>query len=185
MGRGLVGLKTHVRLVAAAAAGVAFAADQISKFWIIDILALEYRGTIRLTPFLDLVLAWNPGISYSLLRADTPLGMLGLLALAALAVGLLGAWLWTATDRLTAVALGLVMGGALGNALDRARYGAVADFLHLHTTLPVGPLANYVFNVADAAIVAGVAVLLYESLRPRPADPPPDAAPTIRREWKG
>ena len=52
-----------------------------------------------------------------------------------------------------------------------ARYGAVADFLHLHTTLPVGPLANYVFNVADAAIVAGVAVLLYESLRPRPASP--------------
>ena len=152
MGRGLVGMKTHVRLVAAAAAGVAFAADQISKFWMIDILGIEDRGPIRLTPFLDIVLAWNPGISYSLLRADSTLGLLGLLALAALA-------------------LGLVLGGALGNALDRARYGAVADFLHLHTTLPVGPLANYVFNVADAAIVAGVAVLLYESVRPRPASP--------------
>ena len=178
-------LKTRARLIAAAAAGVAFAADQISKFWIIDILGIEDRPPIRLTPFLDIVLAWNPGISYSLLRAETPLGMLGLLALAALAVGVLGAWLWTTTDRATALALGMIMGGALGNALDRARYGAVADFLHLHTTLPVGPLANYVFNIADAAIVAGVAVLLYESVRPRPANPPPDAAPTIRREWKG
>jgi len=171
MERGLVGMKTHVRLIAAAAAGVAFAADQISKFWMIDILGLEDRGPIRLTPFLDVVLAWNPGISYSLLRADSLMGLLGLLALAALAVGVLGAWLWMTTDRLTALALGLVMGGALGNALDRARYGAVADFLHLHTTLPVGPLANYVFNIADAAIVAGVMVLLYESLRPRPASP--------------
>ncbi len=171
MGGRLVGVKTHVRLVAAAAAGVAFAADQITKFWMIDILGIEDRPPIRLTPFLDIVLAWNPGISYSLLRADSTLGMLGLLALAALAVGVLGAWLWTTTDRPTALALGLVLGGALGNALDRARYGAVADFLHLHTTLPVGPLANYVFNVADAAIVAGVAVLLYESVRPRPASP--------------
>lgn len=166
-----MGMKTHVRLVAAAAAGVAFAADQISKFWMIDIFGIEDRGPIRLTPFLDLVLAWNPGISYSLLRADTLMGLLGLLALAALAVGVLGAWLWMTSDRPTALALGLVLGGALGNALDRARYGAVADFLHLHTTLPVGPLANYVFNVADAAIVAGVAVLLYESVRPRPASP--------------
>ena len=166
-----MGVKAHVRLVAAAAAGVAFAADQITKYWMIDILGIEDRPPIRLTPFLDVVLAWNPGISYSLLRADTTLGTLGLLALAALAVGVLGAWLWTTTDRLTGIALGLVLGGALGNALDRARYGAVADFLHLHTTLPVGPLANYVFNIADAAIVAGVALLLYESVRPRPASP--------------
>lgn len=181
MVNGAAGVKTRVRLIAAVAAGLAFAADQITKFWVIDILGIEDRPPIRLTPFLDVVLAWNPGISYSLLRADTTLGTLGLLALAAVAVGVLGAWLWTTTDRLTGIALGLVLGGALGNALDRARYGAVADFLHLHTTLPVGPLANYVFNIADAAIVAGVALLLYESVRPRPASPP-DAAPTIRRE---
>ncbi|MFV0279807.1 MAG: signal peptidase II [Rhodoblastus sp.] len=164
-------LKTRCRLIAAAVAGAAFAADQISKFWVIEIIGIEDRPPIRLTPFLDVVMAWNPGISYSLLPADTALGLVGLLALAALAFGVLGAWLWTTADRPTALALGLVMGGALGNALDRARYGAVADFLHLHTTLPVGPLANYVFNIADAAIVAGVLVLLYESFRPRPAGP--------------
>ena len=114
-------MKTHVRLVAAAAAGVAFAADQISKFWMIDILGIEDRGPIRLTPFLDIVLAWNPGISYSLLRADSLMGLLGLLALAALAVGVLGAWLWMTSDRPTALALGLVLGGALWIAPATAR----------------------------------------------------------------
>jgi signal peptidase II len=67
-----------------------------------------------------------------------------------------------------------VVGGALGNAIDRLLRGAVADFFYLHTTLPVGPLANYVFNVADVAITAGVALLLYESFFPPP--PPAESA---------
>ncbi len=162
-------MKIHCRYIGAAAAGLAFAVDQISKYWIIEVFDLEEKSPIRLTPFLDLVMAWNRGISYSLFPADSPVGRWALLAVAACAVGLLGAWLWRTQDRITALGLGLVVGGALGNAVDRARYGAVADFLYLHTSLPVGPLANYVFNVADMAIVAGVALLLYESLRSRPA----------------
>ncbi|MDE2364702.1 MAG: signal peptidase II [Hyphomicrobiales bacterium] len=158
-------------MIGAAAAGLAFAADQISKYWLIQVYDVGARQPIRLAPFLDVVLAWNRGVSYSLLSANGPLGRFGLLALAAAAMLALALWLWRTTDRLTAFALGLVMGGALGNALDRFNFGAVADFFYLHTTLPVGPLANYVFNVADCAIVAGVALLLYESLRPRPTAP--------------
>lgn len=161
-------MKTHCRLVGAAAAGLAFAADQISKYWMIEVFHIKTRQPIRLAPFFDVVMAWNTGVSYSLLRADGPAGRLALLALALAAIGALGVWLWRTQDRISALALGLVIGGALGNALDRWRYGAVADFFYFHTALPVGPLANYVFNVADAAIVAGVALLLYESLRPRP-----------------
>ncbi len=82
--------------------------------------------------------------------------------------------MWRAPNRLTTLAVGLVIGGALGNAADRLTRGAVADFFYLHTTLPVGPLANYVFNVADVAITAGVALLLYESFFA--ADPPPEKA---------
>lgn len=76
----------------------------------------------------------------------------------------LAVWLRSAANHLGGLALGLVIGGALGNMTDRLTRGAVADFFHLHTTLPVGPLANYVFNVADVGITAGVALLLYESL---------------------
>jgi signal peptidase II len=163
-------MKASIRLVGIATAVFAFAADQISKYWMIHVFDIASRQPIRIAPFLDVVMAWNPGISYSLLSADGPLGRWALLALAGGAVAVLGVWLWRAHDRLTAVALGLVIGGAVGNALDRWSYGAVADFFYFHTDLPVGPLANYVFNVADCGIVAGVALLLYESVRPRPAE---------------
>ena len=168
-----MGVRLNLRLIGIAAAGLAFAADQISKYWMIQVYDIGAKQPVHVLPFLDLVMAWNPGISYSLLTANGPLGRLALLGVAVAAVGVLAFWLWRATDRLTAVALGLVIGGALGNALDRYSFGAVADFFYLHTALPVGPLANYVFNVADAAIVAGVALLLYESVRPRPADAKP------------
>ena len=162
-------MRAQARLLGAAAAGLCFAADQISKFWLIEVFGIAGRQPIRLTPFLDVVMAWNRGVSYSMFSADGPLGRLALLGLAVLATGFLGIWLWRTTDRTTAIGLGLIIGGALGNALDRFSYGEVADFFYFHTTLPVGPLANYVFNIADCGIVAGVALLLYESLRPRPA----------------
>ena len=176
-------VKLQLRLVGLAAAGLSFAIDQISKYWLIQVYDVASRQPIHLTSFLDVVMAWNPGISYSMLTADGPLGRSGLLAIAVAATGILGFWLWRASDRITVLALGLVIGGALGNALDRFSYGAVADFFYLHTSLPVGPLANYVFNVADCGIVAGVALLLYESLRPRPAAAQPlGALPPNRRE---
>ena len=152
------------RALGLTALALALALDQGSKYWALHIFELGGRDPIALTPFLDLVLAWNPGVSYSLFRAGGPLGRYALVGVAALGVLFLSVWLWRAPERLTALALGLVIGGALGNAIDRLNYGAVADFLHFHTPFPAGPFANYVFNVADVAIVAGVGALLYESL---------------------
>jgi signal peptidase II len=87
-----------------------------------------------------------------------------LVAIAVVATLALGVWLWRAESRLTAASLGLIIGGAVGNAIDRAAYGAVADFVHFHITTASFSFSWYVFNLADAAIVAGVAGLLYESL---------------------
>jgi signal peptidase II len=134
--------------------------DQGHKLWMLFVFDIAKNQPVQLGPFLDLVMAWNPGISYSLLRADTDAGRYGLLALALLVTGGLLVWLWRAPLKLTSVALGLIIGGALGNAYDRFAYGAVADFFHFH----VGSFSWYVFNLADVAIVAGVGLLLYESL---------------------
>ena len=140
-------------------AAVTLAVDQGHKIWMLDVFDITARQPVALTPFLDLVMAWNPGISYSLLSAETPEGRYALLALSLVATALLGVWLWRAPDRLTTVGLGLIVGGALGNAYDRFAYGAVADFFHFH----VGSFHWYIFNLADVAIVAGVGLLLYES----------------------
>jgi signal peptidase II len=141
-----------------------FALDQANKLLLIFFYNLGARQPVRLTPFLDLVLAKNSGISYSLLRAHSALGRWSLFALAIIATGLLALWLWHASTRATALGLGLIIGGALGNACDRLVYGYVADFYHFH----VGSFSWYVFNLADVAICAGVALLLFESLaRPK------------------
>ena len=140
-------------------AAVTLAVDQGHKIWMLDVFDITARQPVALTPFLELVMAWNPGISYSLLSAETPEGRYALLALSLVATALLGVWLWRAPDRLTTVGLGLIVGGALGNAYDRFAYGAVADFFHFH----VGGFHWYIFNLADVAIVAGVGLLLYES----------------------
>ena len=148
------------RLLGFLVAAVTLAVDQGHKIWMLDVLDIAARQPVALTPFLDLVMAWNPGISYSLLSAETPEGRLALLALSLGATLLLGVWLWRAPRRITTVGLGLIVGGALGNAYDRFAYGAVADFFHFH----VGGFHWYIFNLADVAIVAGVCLLLYESL---------------------
>jgi signal peptidase II len=144
-------------------AGVALAtlaADQANKLWLIFVYGIEARQPVRLTPFLDVIYAKNTGISYSLLRANSAFGRYVLLAFALAATLFLGAWLWRAQTRTVAIALGLIIGGALGNAYDRFAYGFVADFYHFH----VGTFSWYVFNFADVAIVGGVALLLYDSL---------------------
>ena len=146
--------------VAAAAAAI----DQAVKLWLLFIFDLGGRGIVTLTPFLDLLLAWNTGISYGLFRQEGPLGQWLLLALKAIAVILLWIWLARATTRLTALSLGLIIGGAVGNAVDRYAYGAVADFVLFHITTADFSFKWYVFNVADVAIVAGVIGLLYETV---------------------
>jgi signal peptidase II len=147
-----------------AAALISAAADQALKLWLIFVLDLGARGIVTLTPFLDLVLTWNRGISYGLFQQDGPLGQWALLALKAIAVMLLWIWLARASARLTAVSLGLIIGGAIGNAIDRFAYGAVADFVLFHLTTADFSFKWYVFNLADVAIVAGVIGLLYETL---------------------
>jgi signal peptidase II len=147
-------------LVAAATAAL----DQALKLWLIFAFDLPARGKVPLTPFLDLVMTWNTGISYGLLPQQGPLGQWALLALKAVAVALLLLWLARSSTRMTALALGLIIGGAIGNAIDRIAYGAVADFVLLHMTVGAVDYRWYVFNLADTAIVLGVLGLLLETM---------------------
>ena len=139
-------------------------ADQALKLWLLFGFDLGSKGRVPLTPFLDLILIWNKGISYGLLQQDSAFGQWALFSVKIIAVALLWIWLARAETRLTAVALGLIVGGAVGNAIDQVLHGAVADFVLLHLTTASWSFRWYVFNLADVAIVAGVAALLYESL---------------------
>lgn len=147
-----------------AAALIACAVDQASKLYLLKVFDLAARDPVRLGPFFDLVLTRNTGISYGLFQTHGPLGQWVLLGTKVLAVMLLLLWLARAHGRLTALSLGLIIGGAVGNAIDRLAYGWVADFVFFHITTATWRFDWYVFNLADVAIVAGVAGLLYESL---------------------
>jgi signal peptidase II len=138
--------------------------DQTVKFWLHDIYDLGARDAVRILPFLDLVLTWNKGISYGLFQQDGALGRWVLLALSAIAVALLWVWLNRSGSRLMVLALGLIIGGAVGNAIDRLHWPGVMDFVLFHIHTREISFNWYVFNLADAAIVAGVVGLLYESL---------------------
>jgi signal peptidase II len=147
-----------------AVAVMACAFDQATKLWLLYEFDLPARGVVHVTPFLALAMTWNTGISYGLLPQDGAFGQWVLLAIKAGAVAVLWVWLARAGSRLAAVALGLIIGGAVGNAIDRLAYGAVADFVLLHVTTATWSFQWYVFNLADVAIVAGVLGLLYEYL---------------------
>jgi signal peptidase II len=134
--------------------------DQANKAWMLYVYDIAARGIVRIASFFDLVLVWNRGISYGLFPQESGLGRLGLILFAFGASAGLAAWLARVDTKLTAVSIGLIIGGAIGNAIDRILYGAVADFFSLHAF----GFQWYVFNIADAAIVAGVAGLLYDSL---------------------
>jgi signal peptidase II len=140
------------------------AIDQASKLWLLYVFDLAAKIPVRVTPFLDLVLAWNKGISFSLLQQQGALGQWALLAFKAVAVVLLWIWVARTPSRLTAVALGLIIGGAVGNAIDSLVHEGVVDFVLFHITTETIHFNWFVFNFADTAIVAGVAGLLYESL---------------------
>ena len=146
------------------AAVVVAAIDQAAKLWLLHGFGLTVRDRVPVTSFLDLVLAWNTGISYGLFQQTGPLGQWVLLALKVMAVVLLLIWLARTRSRLAGLALGLIIGGAIGNAIDRGAHGAVMDFILFHITASTWTFQWYVFNLADAAIVAGVIGLVYESL---------------------
>ena len=139
--------------------------DQASKLYLLKVFDLAANGPVRLGPFFDLILTRNTGISYGLFQTQGELGQWLLLAVKAAAVLLLWAWLTHARDRLTVLSLGLIVGGAIGNAIDRLAYGWVADFVHFHVATADWRFSWYVFNLADVAIVAGVIGLLYDSVR--------------------
>ena len=139
---------------------LSFAVDQAFKWWMLHVVDIGARQPIAVLPFFDIVLAWNRGISYGWL-SDGSWSSQGLLIALAVAISA-GLWIWLsrATRPVTAAAVGFILGGALANAFDRAVYGAVADFFSFH----LGSFEWYIFNLADVAIVAGVALLVYESL---------------------
>jgi lipoprotein signal peptidase len=155
--------RNSLTLLGIGAALVVLAADQASKWWILDVIRLPDLGQVVLLPVLNLTMVWNSGVTFGLL---TGFGEWSYLLLAAVALGVvaaLGVWLRRAESRLVAIALGAIVGGALSNVVDRLRFGAVVDFIHAH----VGGWSWYVFNLADAAIVCGVAALVLDSLLPR------------------
>ena len=137
--------------------------DQASKLYLVFVVDLA-NHPLRLGPFLDFVLTRNTGISYGLFQSEGPLGQWLLLGFKAIAVVLLWIWLARSRRRLTALSLGLIIGGAIGNAIDRLAYGWVADFVFFHVSGANWRFNWYVFNLADVAIFAGVIGLLYESL---------------------
>jgi signal peptidase II len=144
---------------------IACALDQATKFWLLDVFDIAGRGRVRVAPFTDFVLTWNTGISYGLFPQQGPVGQAALLLFKVAAVIFLWIWLARAPSRLTAAALGLIIGGAVGNALDRLHWPGVLDFVLWHAETATFSFRWYVFNLADAAIVAGVVGLLYESVR--------------------
>ena len=151
-------MRPHVRLGLALAAAVV-AVDQVSK-WVMVAWVMDPPRTIPVLPFFNLVMAWNRGVSFGLMASDEAAGRWLLSAVAIVITGALVVWLARVRHRLPAVAIGLVIGGAVGNLIDRLVRGAVADFLDFH-------VAGYhwpAFNVADSAITAGVVLLVVDGL---------------------
>ena len=152
------------------AAALALAADQGSK-----LLLLYAAGFARMTPgdaipvlpFFNLVMVWNPGISYGLFPASSRVGTAILVVFSVGAVAGLTYWLWGLASSSLAIGVGFVIGGALGNLIDRLLYGRVADFFHFYAF----GYDWYVFNVADIAITLGAVAIIYEVLKPEHPHP--------------
>ena len=137
-----------------------FVADRLSKAWLMEMYGLEIYYEIEIARYANLVLVWNEGVSFGMLRDYGEAGRWILVALSTGIVVALAVWMSRNRDRLVDIALGLVIGGAIGNIYDRLLYGAVLDFIDLHVGWRHWPA----FNVADAAITLGVALLLWDSV---------------------
>ena len=156
---------THFRNGLIVSAGV-LAADQITKWWILSAVMQPPR-VIPVTPFFNLVLGWNRGVSFGIFNSESPI-ITWVLPLAVIAIIVaLGAWLYRADRPRVAAALGLIIGGAIGNLVDRLRFGAVADFLDFYAAGFHWPA----FNLADSGITVGAIVLILDSLFVREEKP--------------
>jgi signal peptidase II len=161
-------MSSHLR-AGVVAAVAALVLDQASKLWLLFVFDIGRYGAVRVTPFFDLVLAWNVGISFGWFQSESPTAQIILMLIKALAVIVLAIWMARSRTLLATIALGLIIGGAIGNAIDRFAYGAVVDFALFHVQIGGKAFNWYVFNLADVAIVAGVAALLYDSFLGIPA----------------
>jgi len=146
------------------AAAVVVAIDQLSKWWVVDVIMRPPR-VIELTPFLNLVMGWNRGVSFGLFNTAAPWAPWVFSGLASAIVVFMWIWLMRTELKLVAAAIGLIIGGAVGNIIDRLRYGAVADFIDVHAAGYHWPA----FNAADSAITVGAVLLVADSLL-RPAE---------------
>lgn len=134
--------------------------DQFSKYWILNIFHLPQKGSVEIFPFLNFTMVWNKAITFGMLSGQ--LGQYGPIIFAVVAFLIaLGLFIWMirASKLCVVLSLGAIIGGAIGNIIDRLRFQAVVDFIHLH----VGGWSWYVFNIADSAIVCGVGVLLIDA----------------------
>ncbi|MCX7380729.1 MAG: signal peptidase II [Alphaproteobacteria bacterium] len=144
-----------------AALAATLVADQASKDWVLNGLRLPDLGSVPVFPGLSLTMVWNHGITFGLLSSGETWGGTVLAVIALGVVAALGVWMWRAERLGVVLALGAVSGGAIGNVIDRMRFGAVVDFIHAYAL----GWSWYVFNVADAAIVCGVAALVIDGMR--------------------
>jgi len=149
-------MASSARFYGLATAILGVAVDQAHKYWMLGPYEIDQKGRVAVAPFLDLVMVWNRGVSYGLLTQEGDLGRWLLIGFGIVGALLFGWWMWRAQALLPAIALGLVVGGALSNVIDRLLHGAVADFFLLHA----GGFEWYVFNLADLWIVVGVAGLV-------------------------
>ena len=140
-------------------AGTVLVLDQITKMLILDLFSTSPQG-VEVLPFFNLVLAWNRGVSFGMFGGLGDWGPWILVALALVISAVLARWMMKAESRLELMSLGLIIGGAIGNVIDRVRFGAVVDFLDVHGWGYHWPA----FNVADSAITVGAAILILESL---------------------
>lgn len=146
-------------LIGGAIAAVVIALDQLVKAWALYIYELPLREHVDLSPVMDLTMVWNRGVSFGLLHSESELGRWLLTIFPIVVAGLLAWWLGRTRRPLLSVAIGLVIGGAIGNVIDRIVHGAVADFLDFSDIF-----FPWVFNVADASICVGVGLMLLDSV---------------------
>lgn len=154
------------RILGILIAGGCILIDQLQKWHMLEILQIHSRPPIEVTSFLNLVMVWNRGVSFGLFSGHEGEAAIYLIVLALAIAAALFVWLWRCDDRFIAVALSLIIGGALGNVIDRVRFGAVADFFDFHVMGWHYPA----FNIADSCIFIGVCLLLWDSfMRAKPA----------------
>ena len=133
--------------------------DQATKWWVVTIFMNPPR-VVDVWPFFSVVMVWNRGVTFGFL-GDAPFwGRWALVGLSLAIVAILLLWLRRAETKWRAAAIGLIIGGAVGNVIDRVNYGAVADFLDFHVTGYHWPA----FNFADSAITLGVAIMFFDAL---------------------